>query len=354
EPPKSRKIQKKSDSAISSEESPSKKKSAKAKKVAATKPKPTKNKALVKADRGKGLIVLSEVALSEAAQLKEVTKRSKKDFHISYASGSGDGTDFESGVPNEQHRKTSGADEGIGIKPGVLDVPKYDSESEKDSWGDSGEEDDDDENDSEDKSDNDNDDYDGNDGNDGDGDGDDDDANDDNQEDDDTNNDDEETNKKMDEEEDDEVTKDLYNDVNMNFGKRDADMTDADQGGIDQQNKTDKLVQNSSVSSDFTSKLLNLKNPSLADNEIASLMVTIVRHEEPGSQTSSLYTVPIMVVPEIISVPPPPFLNPLPQQATPTTSEATTSFPSFPDFSSVFKFNDRVTSLKLLHFLVKL
>ncbi|GJT98087.1 hypothetical protein Tco_1093605 [Tanacetum coccineum] len=193
EPPKSRKIQKKSDSAISSEESPSKKKSAKAKKVAATKPKPTKNKALVKADRGKGLIVLSEVALSEAAQLKEVTKRSKKDFHISHASGSTDGADFESGVPDEQHRKTSGADEGIGIKPGFPDVPKYDSESRKESWGDSGEGYDDDENDSEDESDNDNDDDDGNDDNDGDGD-DDDDANDNNnQEDDDTNDDDEET-----------------------------------------------------------------------------------------------------------------------------------------------------------------
>ncbi|GJU48090.1 hypothetical protein Tco_1217645 [Tanacetum coccineum] len=60
EPPKSRKSQKKSDSAISSEESPSKKKSAKAKKVAATKPKPTKKKAPGKADTGKGLNVLAE------------------------------------------------------------------------------------------------------------------------------------------------------------------------------------------------------------------------------------------------------------------------------------------------------
>ncbi|GKG20328.1 hypothetical protein Tco_0380129, partial [Tanacetum coccineum] len=37
--------------------------------------------------------------------------------------------------------------------------------------------------------------------------------------------DDEET---MDEEEDDEVTKELYNDVNVNLGNRDANMTDAD------------------------------------------------------------------------------------------------------------------------------
>ncbi|GKC69938.1 hypothetical protein Tco_1115821, partial [Tanacetum coccineum] len=210
-------------SAILSEESPSKKKSAKAKKVAATKPKPTKKKAPVKADRGKGLNVLSEVALSEATQLKKATKRSKKDFHISHASGSGKGTDFESWVPDKQHRKTS---------------------------GDSEEEDKDDENDSEDENDNGDNDDDGNDGN-----GDDDDANDDdNQKDDDTNNDDEETDsdrneldifkipvlnqssteyyeeeeekiddeETMDEEEDDEVTKELYNDVNMNLGNKDA------------------------------------------------------------------------------------------------------------------------------------
>ncbi|GKF06510.1 hypothetical protein Tco_0037178, partial [Tanacetum coccineum] len=104
----------------------------------ATKPKPTKKKAPVKADRGKGLNVLSAVALSETAQLKEATKRSKKDFHISHASGSGTGT-----------------------KPGVPDVPKYDSKSEKVSWGDSGEEDDDDEDNSKDESDDDNNDDDG-------------------------------------------------------------------------------------------------------------------------------------------------------------------------------------------------
>ncbi|GKG54668.1 hypothetical protein Tco_0560323, partial [Tanacetum coccineum] len=57
-----------------------------------TKPILTKKKAPFRADRGKGLNVLSEVALSEAAQLKKVTKRSKKDFYISHASGSGDGT----------------------------------------------------------------------------------------------------------------------------------------------------------------------------------------------------------------------------------------------------------------------
>ncbi|GKD49805.1 hypothetical protein Tco_1278781 [Tanacetum coccineum] len=71
-----------------------------------------KKKALAKADRSKGIEILSDVALSEATQLKEATKRSMKDFHISQASGSGDGTDFESGVPDEQQHKTSGTYKG--------------------------------------------------------------------------------------------------------------------------------------------------------------------------------------------------------------------------------------------------
>ncbi|GJU78865.1 hypothetical protein Tco_1275935 [Tanacetum coccineum] len=343
------------------------KKDVPSKKKPASKPKPTKKKAHVKADRGKGLNVLSEVALSEAAQLKEATKQSKKDFHISQASGSGDGTDFQSGVPDEQHHKTSGADEGTGTKLGVPNIPKYDFESDKESWGDSEEEDDDDEDDTEDDNGNDasdgNDDYDDDDDDDNDNDGDDNDANDDdNQEDDDKNDDVEEIasdrtesdrikipilnqsnteyyeeeeeeeeekindEEKMDEEEDDEVTKELYKDVNVNLGNEDVEMTNADQGRAYQQNvsqesvyekveedahvtltmvhdtqKTNGTMQSSSVSFDFTSKLLNLKNPSIADNEIASLMDAIVCHEEPRSQTSPLYTVPITAVPEITS-----------------------------------------------------
>nr|GFA21813.1 hypothetical protein [Tanacetum cinerariifolium] len=91
---------------------------------------------------------------------------------------------------------------------------------------------------------------------------------------------------KMDKEEDDEVTKELNKDVNMNLGNKDTEMTNADQVP--------------KITSTFTT-----------------------------------------------SIPPPPtFFNPLPQKATPTTSEAITSFPSLPDFSSVFRFNDRVTNLE--------
>ncbi|GJT27788.1 ribonuclease H-like domain-containing protein [Tanacetum coccineum] len=127
--------------------------------------------------------------------------------------------------------------------------------------------------------------------------------------------------------EDDEVTKELYEDVNVNLGNKDADMTDDDQGG--------DPSQSSFVSSDFTSKLLNLDNPSLTDTTIASLMDTTVHHE-----ITSATTVPL----------PPPFFNPLQQEATPTptptTSETTTSLPALPDFDSIFKFNERVFNLE--------
>ncbi|GKA50011.1 hypothetical protein Tco_0743084 [Tanacetum coccineum] len=52
----------------------------------------------------------------------------------SHASGSGDGVDTQSKVPNEQQQKDSGTDKGVGDKLEVLDVPKYDSESDEESW----------------------------------------------------------------------------------------------------------------------------------------------------------------------------------------------------------------------------
>ncbi|GKA43620.1 hypothetical protein Tco_0736344 [Tanacetum coccineum] len=71
----------------------------------------------------------------------------------------------------------------------------------------------------------------------------------------------------------------LYKDVNVNLRKEDVEMTDADQSGADQHNKTKGPMQSSSVSSNFRKKILNFENVSPADNEIASLMDTTVRHE---------------------------------------------------------------------------
>ncbi|GKE29840.1 hypothetical protein Tco_1445224 [Tanacetum coccineum] len=290
-----------------------------------------KKKQPAKKPKAKGLVVLSEVALTEAKQLKLATKRSKTQFHNSHANGSGDGVDTQSKVPDEQQQKTS----------------------------DSNEEDDDDVDDSRDEDDDgDNDDDDDNDGND------DDEANSKRTE---SNRDEipdpnltnveqteqeeeeyidqrvytppeyqlteEEKNveEKMDDEEEDEVTKELYKDVNINLGFEDAKMTDADQGGAEQQNvsqesrfeqvvkdahvnittvydkqKTDDTLKSSSVSSDFTSKLLNLDN-------------TPPRLDETSKATLTL---------------------------TPTTSKATTSTLALPDFASIFKFNERVANLE--------
>ncbi|GJS25379.1 hypothetical protein Tco_0454011 [Tanacetum coccineum] len=57
------------------------------------------------------LETISEVVLTEAEQLKIITKRSRKETHSSHASG-------------------SGADEGTGVTPGVPDAPDYDSEDD--------------------------------------------------------------------------------------------------------------------------------------------------------------------------------------------------------------------------------
>ncbi|GJY61529.1 hypothetical protein Tco_0462186 [Tanacetum coccineum] len=76
-------------------------------------------------------------------------------------------------------------------------------------------------------------------------------------------------------------------------------------------------MKSSSVSFDFTDKLLNFENVSPADNEIAFLMDTTVPHEEPST-------------------------TPTP---TPTAPEVTTSFLALLDFSSVFRFNNGIATL---------
>ncbi|GKA95090.1 hypothetical protein Tco_0817128 [Tanacetum coccineum] len=61
--------------------------------------------------KAKQLETISEAMMTEAEQLKIITKRSCKETHSSHASG-------------------SGADEGTGVTPGVPDAPDYDSEDD--------------------------------------------------------------------------------------------------------------------------------------------------------------------------------------------------------------------------------
>nr|GEW91504.1 hypothetical protein [Tanacetum cinerariifolium] len=252
----------------------------------------------------------------------------------------------KSKVLDEHQQKTSGTNKGTGTIPGVLDVPIYDPKSDIESWGDSDEEDDD-EDDSEDDIDNNVDDS---------NDNDDERMESDRDEIPDPNltnvdhikhekedvdervhtpsdyelTDDEKIHdeENINEEEEDEVTKELYDDVNVNLGNKDTKMTNADQGVSEQQNasqqsgfkqeeedahviptpildthKTRGPTQSSSVSSDFTSKVLNLDNSSPAKNEIASLMDTISHHAIVIPKIASSFT---------ITTPPPlPFFNPL-------------------------------------------
>nr|GEY41755.1 hypothetical protein [Tanacetum cinerariifolium] len=62
-----------------------------------------------------------------------INRRSKKDFHMSHVSGSGDGVDIQSKVPDEQQQKVTSTNEGAGVRLEVLDVPKYNSKSEAES-----------------------------------------------------------------------------------------------------------------------------------------------------------------------------------------------------------------------------
>ncbi|GKB38699.1 hypothetical protein Tco_0883641 [Tanacetum coccineum] len=251
-----------------------------------------KKKTPTKGDKGKGLTVLSEEALSEAAHLKEATKQSKTDFHISHAGGFGtnEGTEDDDDVEESDDQDDNDDDAKIDdddmnndeetdsertesdrdeiLDPNLTNVEQ--TEHEKAEYSDqrvytppyyqlTEEEMIDDK-------------------------------------------------EKMDKEAEDEVTKELYTDMNVNLGTEDAEMTNvdaeitnADQGGKEQQNvsqdsgfhqeeedahvtltvvhNTQKIAstkQSSSVSSEFTSKLLNLDNPSPNGIEIASLMDTSI------------------------------------------------------------------------------
>nr|GEV45143.1 hypothetical protein [Tanacetum cinerariifolium] len=106
--------------------------------------------------------------------------------------------------------------------------------------------------------------------------------------------DDEET---IDDEEDDEVFKEL-----MKIYVTLTPVSDAQ--------KADKPIQSSYVSSNFTSKFLNLENPSPSDNEIASLMKTSAPHATAILELKSV------------------------------------TLPEFPNFPSIVKFDQRVSTLE--------
>ncbi|GKB01137.1 hypothetical protein Tco_0829181 [Tanacetum coccineum] len=349
--------------------------------------KPAKKKQFV--TKSKGLIVLSEVALTEAEQIKLATKRSLIQTHSSHASG-------------------SGADEGTGTIPRVPDVPTYESNDKQISWKSSEEDDDDEVNVSEDNDDDtDNDDDVDKDDEDDNADNQDDENPDDANQDDDDDDDDEKTDsdndgdefvhpklsthdneaiqddevneeesddesnedsdeevqgvnieeKEMDEEathEEDEANE-LYRDVNVNLEGRDTEMTDAPRTII----QTTQVIedthviitpvnpegqqQSSSVSSGFVSNMLN-PSPNTGIDSLFNLNTESTLLVDVPVTT---FTEPPLLTATTLPPPPTPFITHL--QITPVPTPATvpsSSLQDLPNFGSLFGFDHRLKTLE--------
>ncbi|GKE85956.1 hypothetical protein Tco_1559698 [Tanacetum coccineum] len=288
-----------------------------------------------------GLETLSEIALSEAEQMKIVTKRSKTQFHSSHASG-------------------SGANEGTGVSPGVLDVPTYGSKHEQISWKSSDEDDDDEVSLSKDDDDN--------------ADNEDDDGQDDDNEQTESDNDgddfvhpkfsthdeeerqdekdkeeecldlrvhtpsyfestDDETydevtqgdnieEEKLDEEQtnEEEVVNEMYNDVNINLEGRYTEMTDALLANV----QTTQVIEDTHV-------IITALTPEVQQQ----FNFSGSNAEMPPSSITTLPPPPI------------PLIQPLNQTSVSTPTIApSTSLQNLPTFGSLFKFEDRVKALK--------
>nr|GFB66040.1 hypothetical protein [Tanacetum cinerariifolium] len=115
--------------------------------------------------------------------------------------------------------------------------------------------------------------------------------------------------------------------------------------------KTEGSKQSSFVSSDFASKFLILDNVPPVFNEVASIMNVKVRQKESSTQASPLLLVPVTAISETSTVP----ATTIPltiqhQQSTPTpkptTKPSLTLIPTLPDFSSLFRFDHKVSTLE--------
>ncbi|GJU49203.1 hypothetical protein Tco_1218758 [Tanacetum coccineum] len=336
--------------------------------------------------KSKGLTVPSEVALSEADQKKLATKRSKKEFHSSHASGSGDGVDIQSKVPDEQQHTVSGTNEGAGDKPKVPDVPEYRSDNEEESWTFSQGEDEE-ENDEHDSANNIDEEDDDQENDSGETELDDDrdnfvhpnlstykaDHQEKEKEEEKANDDDEVSSDQMvsippdyeisDEEEnqedddnimggeqEDEEDKELYGDLNLNLDRRDAEMTYAQTNQETEEvhvtlTTEPPLVQqqSSSVSSDLVSKFTN---PS-PDTGIESILNPNIQSDIPVNVSISATT---KTPSSDTTIPQPPIPIIQSQQQThdsiTTTTIPTITLPEIPNFASLFSFERRVSSLE--------
>ncbi|GJW40382.1 hypothetical protein Tco_0066227 [Tanacetum coccineum] len=324
--------------------------------------------------------------------MKEVRKKSLRDFHKTHPSGFGTVAKKPPSVDKITSTVTS---EGTGDKPGVPDVTEDDStESKSESWGndeddryndqDSSNEDSEQENESEERV------YDSKQEEESEDDDQEegefvhtpsptDDKDDDNleSESDDVNKSDEESDNvnKSDEESDNVNKSDKESDDVIKGDKEivqgegaDAEMTNDQQGNENLETtqeqvvedthvtmstvtkKTEVPVTSSSHSFDLASKFLNFLDIHHTDAEIVSPLDVHVHHEVPRTHAPTLLTIPISVITESSPV----YTNipqssqtftPLPILTTPNpppTIETTNPLSTLPDFALVFRFQDRI------------
>ncbi|GJZ22887.1 hypothetical protein Tco_0559926, partial [Tanacetum coccineum] len=252
-------------------------------------------------------------------------------MNIHQAGGSSEGADLESKVPDEPKGKSSNTSEGTSLKPGVLDVFKADSsESEYESWGDSGDEANEQEETQDDEYIHTPEDY--------------------VPTDDETN---EETND-VEEEEYDRIDRELYGDVNVRLtnakpddedkGDKEmfnAEIVDAEHKNVIQESagnqvkddaqatqKTKVPLHSSSISSDYAAKYLNFDNIPPIDTEVFSIPETVT--------TASATTISSLLT----------SLFPHLQQSTPTPTGATTSTIAVPNSETLTTPHQRISNLE--------
>ncbi|GJT33604.1 hypothetical protein Tco_0924023 [Tanacetum coccineum] len=332
-----------------SESSPKKKTATTAKgkrlKTLAKEAKPEKKHQHAKTSKAKGLTMLSEVALTEADQMKIATKRSLIETHSYYANGSG----------NEED------DDEVGLNDN--DDDNDDDEDNDDDDDDADNQDDDQEDDGQDDEDQDDVNEQIDSGNDGD----------DfvhpklSTQDQEVRHNEEESDEEiqgmnveeeeLDEEEtnDEDEANELYKDLNVNLEGRDIEMTDAQQTNV----QTTQVIedthviitpvnlegqqQSSSVSSEFVSNMLN-PSPDTGIDSIFNL----------NTESNSLIDVPVTTIaePPLLStttLPLPPTLIITHLQQTPVPTPAivlSSSLQDLPNFGSLFGFDHRLKTLE--------
>nr|GEX78923.1 hypothetical protein [Tanacetum cinerariifolium] len=253
----------------------------------------------------KGLDVLSEVALSEAEQIKLATRRSKKDFHMSHASGSGDGVDThqndedadEETDINDESEETESNIDGDDLTHPNLSTYKADYKEEEEKADDKEEE------------------------------------------------------EKADDDEEQDEEEELYGDLNINLQRSDAEMTDAQHENV-QANQVTKNThvtltivppavqhQSCSVSSDLVFKFINpyldigidtILNQNVQSQYFVNVPV-FVAVDIPFSDTTDPQT-PIPIILPLQQTP----------ESTATITIPTTTLPDIPNFASLFQFDQQM------------